>query len=291
MYIVSKGRWESRLTSKACDKINVPYYMVINENEYDQYAKVMDEKKLLIMPQKYYDEYDTFDNLGNTKAKGPGAARNFCWDHSVGLGAKRHWVFDDNIGDWYWFNRNKRIRVADGAMFSLMENWVERFTNVAIAGPNYRFFVVPTQIYPHFITNTRIYSMLLIRNDLPFRWRGRYNEDTDLSLRVLKSGLCTVQFNAFLGDKAWTQTVKGGNSAQFYDKDVIGAWDGGTYPKSKMQVDMHPDVSKIVYRFQRCHHLVDYSSFVKKNKLEYVNGIEIPQGINNHGVILKKVND
>ena len=51
---------------------------------------------------------------------------------------------------------------------------------------------------PPFKANTRIYSCILIDNALPFRWRGRYNEDTDLSLRVLKAGLCTIQFNAFL---------------------------------------------------------------------------------------------
>jgi len=28
----------------------------------------------------------------------------------------------------------------------------------------------------------------LIRNDIPYRWRAKYNEDTDLSLRVLKDG-------------------------------------------------------------------------------------------------------
>lgn len=279
VYIVSKGRWDSRLTGKALDRINVPHYMVINENEFDQYARVMNPEKILIMPQKYYDEYDTFDDLGNTKSKGPGMARNFCWDHSTSLGAKWHWVMDDNIADFYWFNRNKRIRVGDGSMFQQMEYFCSLYENIAIAGPNYRFFVVPTQVYPCFITNTRIYSMLLIRNDIPYRWRGRYNEDTDLSLRALKDGWCTVQFNAFLGDKAGTQVVKGGNTDQFYSKD---SGVGGTYPKSKMQVDMHPDVSKMVWRFGRCHHLVDYSKFKTKLKRKSI----FP--VNNCKVILKK---
>ena len=85
LYIVSKGRADSRLTSKALEKMNVPYSIVIEEQEYDDYAKVIDEKKILVLDKKYQDEYDTCDDLGNTKSKGPGAARNFVWEHSIKL--------------------------------------------------------------------------------------------------------------------------------------------------------------------------------------------------------------
>ena len=30
IYIVSKGRWESRYTSKALEKMRVPYYIVVD---------------------------------------------------------------------------------------------------------------------------------------------------------------------------------------------------------------------------------------------------------------------
>jgi hypothetical protein len=93
----------------------------------------------------------------------------------------------------------------------------------------------------------------------PYRWRGRYNEDTDLSLRVLKAGYCTIQFNAFLCGKVTTQRMKGGNTKEFYAQE-------GTLNKSKMLEDMHPDVAKVVWRFNRWHHHVDYSPF-KRNRL------------------------
>ena len=63
----------------------------------------------------------------------------------------------------------------------------------------------------------------------------------------------------FLQEKITTQQVRGGNSAEFYDKE-------GTLAKSKMQVKVYPDVSRIVKRFGRIHHHVDYSKF-KVNKL------------------------
>jgi len=59
----------------------------------------------------------------------------------------------------------------------------------------------------------------LIRNDVPYRWRGRYNEDTDLSLRMLKDRWCTIQFNAFLQGKAATP-LRGYFMASELDLDV-----------------------------------------------------------------------
>ena len=97
IFIVSKGRWQSRLTSKALEYMQVPYYIVVEKQEYEQYASVIDSEKILILPAEYLEQYDTCDDLGSSKSKGPGAARNFCWDYSTTYNAKWHWVIDDNI--------------------------------------------------------------------------------------------------------------------------------------------------------------------------------------------------
>jgi hypothetical protein len=55
VYIISKGRWESRLTAKALEQIHVPYRIVVEPQERDQYASVIDPKKILVLP---------FSNLG-----------------------------------------------------------------------------------------------------------------------------------------------------------------------------------------------------------------------------------
>ena len=278
VYIVSKGRWESRLTSKALEHMTVPYKIIVEESEFDKYAEVIDSTKILILPQSYLDAYDTCDDLGATKSKGPGAARNFAWDHSISVGAKKHWVLDDNFDAFHRFNRNMKNEVDSGTIFRLMEMFVDRYENVPIAGPNYYSFCKTTDAVPPFILNTRIYSCLLIQNDIPYRWRGRYNEDTDLSLRVLKDGYCTIQFNAFLAGKVTTQRMNGGNTADFYAQE-------GTLAKSKMLADMHPDVASVVWRFNRWHHHVDYRPF-KVNKLIRKSGLNIPDCINNYGMIL-----
>jgi hypothetical protein len=71
---------------------------------------------------------------------------------------------------------------------------------------------------------------------------------------MLKANWQTVQFNAFLQYKLTTQTLTGGNTEAFYAGE-------GTLPKSQMLVKMHPDLTKLVQRFGRWHHHVNYSPF------------------------------
>lgn len=279
LYIPSKGRADSRLTSKALDRLGVPYRLVVEEQEFETYAREVGREKLLVLDRKYQRDYDAFDDLGETKSKGPGPARNFIWDHSVAEGHAWHWVMDDNIQGFYRLNRNIKTPVGDGTIFRCMEDFCLRYENVAMAGPNYFMFASRKNQMPPFVLNTRIYSCNLIRNDVPFRWRGRYNEDTDLSLRMLKAGWCTVQFNAFLQYKVTTQSLPGGNTAEFYARE-------GTSPKSKMLVAMHPDVAKLAWRFGREHHHVDYGPF-KANALVRRAGVEPREGTDDYGMRLK----
>jgi hypothetical protein len=255
IYIVSKGRATRCLTSKTLHFCSIPHFVVVEEQEQEIYAKNLPSSAtILVLNKEYLQNYDTCDKLGDTKSKGPGAARNFAWEHSIKNGFAWHWVMDDNIRRFHRLNQNLRVPIGDGGIFVAMENFVERYENVGMAGPNYRGFVSQRDKHPPYILNTRIYSCNLIRNDLPYRWRGRYNEDTDLSLRMLKDGWVTVQFNAFLQEKLMTQAISGGNTTEFYSKE-------GTLPKSEMLQKLHPDVTSVVWRYDRWHHQVDYSRF------------------------------
>lgn len=280
VYIVSKGRWRNPLTHKALVDMGVPHTMIVEAHEVEQYEQAV-SCPLLVLPQSYLDKYDTCDDLGFAKGKGPGAARNFAWDHAVSLGAFRHWVMDDNLDAFHYLNRNEKYEVFCDATIRAMEDFVDRYENVPLAGPNYYSFAKKGDALPAYVLNTRIYSCLLIQNDLPFRWRGRYNEDTDLSLRVLKAGLCTIQFNAFLCGKVTTQRMKGGNTAEFYEKE-------GTLAKSQMLAHMHPDVADVVWRFNRWHHHVDYRRFKRNALVRRTDIVPWPSGINDYGLTLAK---
>jgi hypothetical protein len=266
IYVVSKGRWESRKTARSLDAIKVGYRIVVEPQEYEQYAAVIDPKKILVTP---------FSSLGC----GSIPARNFVWEHATASGAMRHWILDDNILHFYRLNNNKKTAVTNAAIFRAAEDFVDRYENVALAGFNYQWLAKATDTVPPFYLNTRIYSCILIDNNIPFRWRGRYNEDTDLSLRVMKAGLCTVLFNAFLCGKTSTMTMKGGNTDELYQDD-------GRLQMAKSLREQHPDVVRVVKKFKRWQHHVDYRPF-KKNKLVRCADAVVPEGANEYGMVLR----
>lgn len=267
IYVISKGRWESRLTVKALERINQPYFVVIEPQERVRYASVMDQAKLLLLPKENYGEGCSIP------------ARNWVWEDSIRRGFERHWVIDDNIRGFHRLNRNMKLSVTDGAIFAAAEDFVDRYENVALAGFQYWMFAPRKSKMNPFALNTRIYSCILIKNDIPYRWRGTYNEDTDLSIRALKDGWCTVLFYAFICDKMQTMKMKGGNTDKIYKED-------GRLKMAQSLVDQHPDITKITWKFGRWQHQVDYSQF-QRNKLKLKPGVTIPTGVNNYGMVLE----
>jgi len=277
IYIISKGRWETRHTSKALEKMGVPYYIAVEPQEYDNYIAVIDPKKVLKLP---------FSNHG----KGSGPARNWCWEHSQANGHKRHWLMDDNISEFWRFHNNKRYRVETGsAIFRAAEDFVDRYENIALAGFQYKLFCIDDYPYPPYMLNTRIMSCFLIDNNCPEKWRGRYNEDVDLSIRVLKRGLATMLFYSFLCGKLRTGTVKGGNTSEIYNNYAEDA----SLKKSQMLVEMHPDVVTLQERYGRIHHHVDLDAIMthdgfpaRQNPIILKKDVVIKNKVDNYGMKL-----
>ena len=272
VYIISKGRADTRLTSKTLEYMEVPYKIVIEPQDYEDYSKVIDKDKILVLP---------FSNLG----QGSIPARNWVWEHSIEQGHKRHWLMDDNIFLFFRLNHNLKVPVHDGTIFRVMEIFTDRYKDIAFSGPNYFMFASRKSggIKPYII-NTRVYSCTLINNSLSDRWRGKYNEDTDICLRALKKDYRTILFSAFLQGKSTTMKMKGGNTDTVYI-------DGDNRLKFAQSLKkQHPDVVEITKKFGRYHHQVDYSNY-KKNKLIRKYNIEINKGINNFGMELIKWED
>jgi hypothetical protein len=267
VYVISKGRWELRLTAKALEERGIPYHIVVEPQERDRYAAVIDPAKILVLP---------FGNLG----EGSIPARNWVWQHSIEQGAARHWILDDNLRNFYRLHKNIKYLTTDGTTFRVIEDWADRYTNMALAGMQYEMFAPRKAAKPPLIVNTRVYSCILIQNNIPYRWRGRYNEDTDLSLCALKGGKCTVVFNAFLSDKVATMVMKGGNTDELYQGD-------GRLKMAQSLQQQHPDVVKITWKWGRWQHQVDYRPF-KGNRPILRKGVVIPDEPNNYGMVLRK---
>lgn len=268
IYIISKGRADQRYTARTLDYMNVPYLIVVEPQEYLQYAAVINSKKILVTP---------FSNLG----QGSIPVRNFVLEHAKASGAKRHWIMDDNIKYFYRFNYNARTPVSSGTIFRCAEDFVDRYSNIILAGLQYDYFMKQKAKWPPLVFNTRVYSCILIDNSIPFKWRGKYNEDTDLSIRVLKAGYSTVYFNAFLCGKVPTLQNKGGN-AEIYNKTNLRS------EFVDALIKLHPDIVTKVWKWNRWHHKVDYRAF-KNNNPKLVK--TIPEGINNYGMELIKLKE
>lgn len=249
IYVISKGRWETGYTAKFLIKDEIDFKLVVEPQEFDKYADSFGASRVLALP---------FSNLG----QGSIPARNWVWEHSKLLGAKKHWILDDNISGMQRFIKGKRTDCHSRIAFSSVEEFTDRYRNIAIAGINYSMFGfcsggTAAGKLPAFYLNSRVYSCLLIRNDLSYRWRGRYNEDTDLCLQVLTDGLCTVNVNVFLIKKKATMTCKGGNTDELYQGNGRLKM-----ARSLEQQWLHkPGLVKTIKRFGRPQHLVNWKTF------------------------------
>jgi len=273
VFVPTKGRHDTRLTIKMFESLGVPYTAFVEAQEFDAYAKVVDRKKLHVLPHQN---------------KGLVVTRNYIWDYAQSLGTEYFWTFDDNIRCIYRLHQNKRIKMLDGTALRVIEDFAERYINLHVSGMHYRMFAPSDQYRPPYLLNTRVYSNMLIRTDAcnpfgrPYRNEGFYNDDTDLCLRMLKDGNCTALFYAFLVDKQRTMTVKGGMT-QHYQGD--GRWKMAEELRQK-----HPDVTTITFKWGRWQHQVDYRPF-KKNRLIRKPGVEIPEGVNEYGMRLVRLDD
>ena len=89
--------------------------------------------------------------------------------------------------------------------------------------------------------------------------------------------------------------IGGGNTAEFYHKEGNLAKcdryaNNGTLAKSQMQVKVHPDISRLVWKFGRWHHHVDYSVF-RGMELKKKQNIVLKNEANNYGMELRVKED
>ena len=244
IYIISKGRAYNPLTANLFEKAGIDYLIAVEPQEKDEYIKELGENRVLVLP---------FSNLG----LGSYPARNYCWEHAKANGYKYHWLFDDNLLMFKKWINSKRVRIeniADAIKF--VELNADK-TNVDITGFERPEFCckVPNKAFKF---NVHVYSAMLIKNQIPYRWRLKYNEDIDLCLQVLHNGGTTSSCVYYMAKKTDTgQKMKGGNQTELYkgnatEKKIL---------KAKMLESVWPQYAKTVIRFNRPHHLIDWKQF------------------------------
>lgn len=247
VYIISKGRYDVTLTADNFERSGIDYLIAVEPQEYDLYCRKLGSKRVLKLP---------FCNLG----LGSYPARNYCWEHAKGHGYKYHWLFDDNVqGCMKWIDGKRKYILDWTSAFQYVEFFANQ-NNIDILGFEEPNFSVKPPKKP-FKRNCHVYSAILIKNDLSYRWRLKYNEDVDLCLQVLHNGGSTASCVYYLMDKVSTaEKQKGGNQDELYK---------GNDPKkkllkAKMLEAVWPQYAKTVIRFNRYHHYVDWRVFQKR---------------------------
>lgn len=248
VYIISKGRAYNPLTAKNFEAACIDYLIAVEPQEEAEYIQALGKHRVLVLP---------FKNLG----LGSYPARNYCWQHAKERGYKYHWLFDDNILFWMKWINGVRTKIQDiNSALLFVENFTNK-NNIDISGFEEPNFCVRVPKNP-FKINCHVYSAMLIKNSLPYRWRLKYNEDIDLNLQVLHNGGSTASCIYYLANKVSTaDNMKGGNQDELYKnndkkKQLL---------KAKMIEAQWPQYAKTVIRFNRIHHFIDWKVFKKKN--------------------------
>ena len=205
IFIPTKNRYNTPYTIKAFEEIGVHYTAVVEEPEYEEYKKVVNKGDILVLPHR---------------DKGLTATRNWIWDYAQNeIKTPYFWTFDDNIRFFLRFNKNRKWKMKTGSFLKAIEDFVQRYENLYIAGMQYEFLMPKRNKAKPYLLNHRVYSNMFIKTDIPYRNVTFYNDDTDLCLRILKDGYCTILFNAFLAEKIQTMIVKGGMT-DHYEKQT-----------------------------------------------------------------------
>ena len=277
--IPSKGRSDTQTTGKLLAKMGADYKFFVEQQEYEEYCKHVGEDNVISMP---------FSNLG----QGSIPARNFIWEWAKDQGFARHWTLDDNIKHFVRLQNNRRVVADCTGVLQAIEDFVDRYQNIVMAGPHNRCFDGGDRS-PYkrgFRLNSRVYSCILLDTTLPDRWRGRYNEDTDLSLRLLKQGKCTALFCSLLMDKGQTAGAKGSKPMSGGNTDNV--YNSGDHRRAFAEslAEQHPDCVKVVWKFNRWHHEVDYSAF-KNNQPIIKQSVTPTANVNEYGMKLVRIEE
>lgn len=195
IYIPSKGRWDNNLTAPLLDSFGLKYFLVVEDNEYNNYVQSFGANKVL--------------KLNGSNFGCVAHARNFIKNHALINGHEYHWQLDDDVDRIYYHSGGIELSNDVDFVLSNVEKFINKYKNVGASSLSANTFgKLATKPYS---LNNLPYTVALIRFDLPYQYTSGMNEDTDFAFQILSSGYwCTIRFSAFLFSWKGTGTRKGG---------------------------------------------------------------------------------
>jgi hypothetical protein len=256
--------------------------VVVHENEYSDYKKNLSSlANIIVFDENYKKNYplEPWEAPWNVKNVGPGAERNFVWDLAKAEKSVWHWVLDDNINGFEYVDTHDGYNNTDGFnvithfrkgdfknTFQVVENNSIIWQNIGMSCmQSIRVPIHVGKTKRPYILNTRCFSACFIRNNAPFRWRCRYNEDLILSLDMILNGWNTICFQTIIAKKMATQMMHGGNTEDMYgDGREKGTYFSSTRDKTECACRVYPKYVRPVERYGRIHHYVNFRQFANR---------------------------
>jgi hypothetical protein len=217
IYIPSKNRASILTTVTLLNEANLDYHIVVEPQDFN----------------KYKDEYTSVVVLPEN-SMGLGYARNFIKKHSEENGDTYHWQLDDDIKKIKRRVNGKNVLIDIKTAINEIEQYVDEFSNVAIAGLNDAVYAW-TKKEP-LAYNKQVSTFCLFKNHTGISWDDNVIEDTDYSLQTLISNYVTVLFNWLCYEKHPNMKLKGGLQSE----DII--------PYNSLKVALskkYPDIFKV----------------------------------------------
>ena len=213
------------LTHKYLCKNKINHYLFCEPFEYDEYAKWIDSN--------YCELIQSDENYSETQKFGSTPMRNFIMDYWKKDKYERCWILDDNI-EGYEVNVQSTKHAINGvAVFTTVEEYVEKYDNVAICSHNIASLVRESDANPVMVRNGKCYSSILISLTEPLLvWSKKYQEDNFISMKALHLGYCNMCFNHVVYKKSTSGSCPGGNRETLYHVNKKGSIDGKGYGDS-----------------------------------------------------------
>jgi hypothetical protein len=262
VYIISKGRPECR-TAKTLTTVRYAgeWYIVCGNNDetLEQYISNWGKDRVIVFDWfKESQHTDFLDNFGVEKvSSGASPARNATMRISKKRGELRHWQFDDDYTGFYLKTKKGRSKKLSGR---LLEKHLYRLAEFGYeADINNVGFAVGSDSFPDgmYQTTKRVFNAHNLTNSKKFvEWRGRMNDDLINALEVYKNGFYEVSVKYLTLVMRPTQADKGGNTDLYQDD--------GTVRKTSYAILIEPKATKLVIKFGRHHHEVNWRQITPK---------------------------
>jgi len=195
-YIPSKGRAGKSSTVELLRYEGLDFRIAVEPQDWESYCEAYGEEFLLKLDR----------NNGNLFY-----ARNFIKQYSIEQSEPFHWQLDDDMRTFKRRKGNKNIKISARLLFGEVEELVDNYQNIGLAGPSHSIFAFAKR--KMYSVNRQVSGCFLINNAIDIWYRPNLPEDTDYSMQVLTSEggkWCTILFNRLLFDTPPAAQFAGG---------------------------------------------------------------------------------